>query len=114
LIRTIFITTEASGEIQLIEATKMVDAGTTIAPDATNLAGIVYDHDKSLLYCVDRGKNNLYVYNWQPETATLTHVSGSPFTLRNASAFGIALDEIDDLLFVANNSNTVCVYSTST
>jgi len=109
----IFITYEASGEIQLIEATKMTDAGKTVAPDATDLAGIVYDHENSLLYCVDRGTNSLYVYNWWPETATLTHVSGSPFTLSNASAYGIALDEIDDLLYVANASNTITVYNTS-
>jgi len=110
----VFITYEASGEIQLIEATTMTDAGTVTAPDAMDLAGIVYDHEKSLLYCVDRGKSKLYVYNWWPETATLTHASGSPFTLNNATAFGIALDEIDDLLFVANASNSITVYSTST
>jgi len=109
----VFITYENSGEIQLIEATKMADAGTTIAPDATDLAGIVYDHEKSLLYCVDRGENSIYVYNWRPETATLTHVPGSPFTLTDAAAFGIALDEIDDFLYVANASNTITVYSTS-
>jgi len=110
----VFITYEASGEIQFIEATTMTDAGTVTAPDAMDLAGIVYDHENSLLYCVDRGKSKLYVYNWWPETATLTHASGSPFTLNNATAFGIALDEIDDLLFVANASNSITVYSTST
>ena len=109
----IFITYEASGDIQLIEATTMTNAGRTRAPDATDLAGIVYDHEKSLLYCVDRRKGTLYVYNWWPDSATLTHVQGSPFALENASAYGIALDEIDDLLYVANASNTVTVYSTS-
>jgi fimbrial isopeptide formation D2 family protein/uncharacterized repeat protein (TIGR01451 family) len=109
----VFITYESSDVIQLLEATTMTDAGTTVAPDASDLAGIVYDHEKSLLYCVDRGKNNLYVYNWFPETATLTHVPGSPFHLENAHAYGIALDEIDDLLYVANASNTVTVYRTS-
>jgi uncharacterized repeat protein (TIGR01451 family) len=109
----VFITYEASGDIQLIEATTMIDAGKTTAPDATDLAGIVYDHENSLLYCVDRGRNNLYVYHWYPDTATLTHTPGSPFSLQNASAFGIALDEIDDLLYVANASNTVTVYRTS-
>jgi len=109
----VFITYEASGEIQLIEATKMSDAGTTLAPDAKDLAGIVYDHEKSLLYCSDRRTGNLYVYNWWPETATLTHAPGSPFTLENATAYGIALDEIDDLLYVANASNTITVYNTS-
>jgi fimbrial isopeptide formation D2 family protein/uncharacterized repeat protein (TIGR01451 family) len=40
-------------------------------------------------------------------------VPGSPFHLENAHAYGIALDEIDDLLYVANASNTVTVYRTS-
>jgi uncharacterized repeat protein (TIGR01451 family) len=109
----VFITYEASDEIQLIEATTMTDAGITLAPDASDLAGIVYDHDKSLLYAVDRQTNTLYVYNWFPENATLTHVPGSPFILKNATAFGIALNEIDDLLYVANATNIVTVYRTS-
>jgi len=109
----IFITYEASDDIQLIEATTMADAGKTRAPDATNLAGIVYDHEKHLVYCVDRRTNNLYVYNWWPDSATLTHAPGSPFVLENATAYGIALDEIDDRLYVANATNTVNVYSTS-
>jgi len=109
----VFITYEASGNIQLIEATTMKDAGTTRAPDASDLAGIVYDHKNSLLYCVDRRTDNLYVYNWFPEIALLTHTPGSPFKLQNATAFGIALDEINGLLYVGNATNTVTVYSTS-
>jgi len=109
----IFITYEASNEIQLLDPITMTDAGTTTAPDAWDLAGIRYDHEKGLLYTVDRRINKMYVYNWFPETATLTHVPGSPFFLRYASAYGIALDEIDDLLYVANGTNTVTVYRTS-
>jgi len=109
----IFITYEAGDDIQLIEATTMTNAGRVRAPDADDLAGIVYDHENSLLYCVDRRKESLYVYNWWPESATLTHAPGSPFILENAHAYGIALDEIDDLLYVANANNTVTVYSTS-
>jgi uncharacterized repeat protein (TIGR01451 family) len=109
----VFITYEAGNDIQLLDPFTMIDAGKTTAPDASDLAGIVYDHEKGLLYTVDRTINNLYVYNWFPETATLTHVPGSPFTLRNATAYGIALDEIDDLLYVANATNTVTVYRTS-
>lgn len=109
----VFITYEASDEIQLLDPITMTDAGTTIAPDAKDLAGVVYDHHKGLLYTVDRGQDRLYVYDWDPKTTTLTHVPGSPFTLRRASAFGIALDEIDDRLYVANASNSVTAYSTS-
>jgi len=109
----LFITYEASEEIQLINARTMMDAGTTTAPDATNLAGIVYDHKKKLLYCVDRSDSILYVYEWDPKAITLTHVGGSPFRLRRANTFGLALNEIDDLLYVANASDKVTVYNTS-
>jgi uncharacterized repeat protein (TIGR01451 family) len=109
----LFITYEAGNDIQLLDPYTLSDAGRTKAQDATNLAGIKYDHDKGLLYTVDRRTHFLYVYNWFPETTTLTHVPGSPFSLENAFAYGIALDEIDDLLYVANASNIVTVYRTS-
>ncbi len=110
----VFITYEGSDAIKLLDPITMTDAGTTIAPDALDLAGIVYDHKKRLLYTVDRGQDRLYVYDWNPQTTTLTHVKGSPFTLNyDARPFGIALDEIDELLYVANANNTIHVYSTS-
>jgi uncharacterized repeat protein (TIGR01451 family) len=110
----LFVTYEDSDVIQLINARTMTDEGITIAPDATNLAGIVYDHEKELLYCVDRRTRTLYVYNWDPNSATLTHAPDSPIRLEEwPSAYGIALDEIDGLLYVASASNTIYVYSTS-
>ncbi|MEJ2703244.1 MAG: hypothetical protein P8Z79_12460 [Sedimentisphaerales bacterium] len=109
----LFITYEASDVIQLLDARTMTDEGTTIAPDATDLAGIVYDHKKKLLYCVDRRQDKLFVYDWDPEMKRLTHAPGSPFTLTGATAFGIALNEIDELLYVANGTDTVKVYRTS-
>ncbi|MHC4557863.1 MAG: hypothetical protein ACYTFW_20085 [Planctomycetota bacterium] len=110
----LFVTYEASDVIQLVNAKTMTDEGTTIAPDATNLAGIVYDHEKELLYCIDRNTRVLYVYDWDPNTATLTHAPDSPIRLEPwITAYGIALDEIDGLLYVASASNTIYVYSTS-
>lgn len=110
----IFITYEHSDVVQLLNPVTMTDAGTTVAPDALDLAGIVYDHEKKLLYTVDRRQDHVYVYSWNPQAKTLTHVKGSPFTLGgNATPFGIALDEINDLLYVANARNTINVYSTS-
>ena len=109
----LFVTYEGSNQIQLVEATTMIEAGTATAPDANDLAGIVYDHSNRLLYCVDRGKDKLYAYEWDPNAATLTHVSGSPFTLEGATAYGIALDEIDGFLYVANCNTEINVYNTS-
>jgi uncharacterized repeat protein (TIGR01451 family) len=109
----LFITYEGSNDIQLMDARLMTKEGRTTAPDATNLAGIVYDPKRGLVYCANRRTNMLYVYNWDPDTKTLTNIPNSPFTLKRASAYGIALDEIDDLLYVANGSEKVTVYSTS-
>jgi len=109
----VFVTYEAGNVIQLLEATTLRDAGTIGAPDALDLAGIVYNHKTKRLYCVDRTSSRLYRYDWDPVAKLLTHAEGSPHTLRNAHAFGIALDEIDDLLYVGNNNKEVTVYSTS-
>ncbi len=110
----LFVTYEASERIQLIDGTTMTDVGRVEAIDATDLAGIAYDHTKQLLYCVDRGREKMYVYNWDAKTVTLTRVEGSPFSLwGEIHAYGIALDEIDGLLYVANGSTTVLVYRTS-
>ena len=109
----LFVTYEASGDIQLVDGITMTDAGEVAAEGATNLAGIVYDHGKKLLYCVDRAKERLYSYDWDAKAVTLTPVAGSPFTLSRAQAFGIALDEIDGLLYMANANRIVTVYDTS-
>ena len=108
----LFVTYEATGEIWLVDGTTMTDIGPVIAEDATDLAGIVYDHSKGLLYCVDRRREKMYVYNWDAKAVSLDRVSGSPFNLRKAKAYGIALNEIDGLLYVGNASDTVTVYDT--
>lgn len=108
----LFVTFENSNIILLLNATTLKDSDTVAAPNAQDLAGIVYDHGRGLLYCVDRGTTNLYVYQWDPIKVKLNHVPGSPFTLKDAQAYGIALDELNDLLYVANASKEITVYST--
>ncbi|MBN2182880.1 MAG: DUF11 domain-containing protein [Sedimentisphaerales bacterium] len=110
----LFVTYEMSENIELVDAKTMGVTGSVLAPDASNLAGIVYDHHKGLLYCVDRLEDFLYVYSWEPSTQTLSQVDGSPFTLRGSTAYGIALDEVDDILYVANGTKKIYAYNTST
>lgn len=111
--RTLFVTYEDSTYIQLINGRTMKNAGLVEVKAAQNLAGIVYDHHKRLLYCIDRGTGRLHVMQWAPERMQLQVKNGSPFKLESAFGFGIALDEIKDLLYVANGWNNVTVYSTS-
>ena len=110
----LFITYEASNEIHMVDARTMTNAGTTIAaPDSADLAGIVYDHERRRLYFAEVGTRVLYVCEWESETRTLAPALGSPFNLRRASIYGIALDEGNDRLYVANGSDTVTAYSTA-
>ncbi|RLF33802.1 MAG: hypothetical protein DRN08_05180, partial [Thermoplasmata archaeon] len=101
---TLFVTYEESNVIQLLDARTFEDLGSTTAPDAENLAGIVVDQDKKLVYTVDRYTPTLYVYEWDADNKTLTLKPGFPIDLPNAtSLYGIALDEINDLLYVADS-----------
>lgn len=109
----LFVTYHASDRIFILDAGTMTKVGEVTATDADNLAGIVYDHDKMRVYCVDRGQELLYVYEWDPATVTLTDASQSPFELSLSTAYGIALDELDDVLYVANNTKHITAYETT-
>lgn len=109
----LFVTYHGSNKIALIDARMNTVIDIKTAPGASDLAGIVYDNDKDLLYCIERGSSWLYVYSCNPETNTLTYVQGSPFSLRRATGYGIALDEVNDILYVANGTSNIYAYDTS-
>lgn len=110
----IFITYEFSDTLQILDARTMADVGKVSAPGAENLAGVVYDETKDLLYAVDRGTDQLYVYVWSPRTGKLTLQPGSPFALEGSAAYGIEVDEARGLLYVASGNRLIRVYETST
>ena len=111
---TLFITSENDPGVELVDATTMTPLGW--APGATNLAGIDIDERKKVVYAVERGTGNLYVYDWDSTTKTLTLRAGYPKALPNCSAaFGLALDENRGLLYVADTGNGVVrVYDVAT
>jgi len=109
----LFVTYLSSNIIELLDAVTLQSVGTVTAKGTNSLAGIAYDYDKELLYCVARGSSKLYVYQWKPAFDELVPLSGSPFQLVGAEAYGIALDEIKDELYVGGLDTSVNVYSTS-
>jgi uncharacterized repeat protein (TIGR01451 family) len=118
----LFVTYEVSNVIQLLNAVTMTSLGTTTAPGASNLAGIVVDQGKNKVYTVDRNTNHLYVYNWNPTTKILSldltagGGDGIVDLTGVTDSYGLALDETNDLLYVGNNvaSGNVKVFSTAT
>lgn len=102
---TLFITSEFSlAGVELVDATTMTYIGT--APGPTDLAGIDVDDANDIVYAVKRWSDDLYAYDWDPSTNTITARAGfNPFDLPGCSgAFGIALDNITDILWVADSA----------
>ena len=110
----LFVTYELSNIIQLVDAKTMTGIGSTTAPGASNLAGIVMDEAKKLLYIVDRYTTNLFVYRWDAATKTLTLVAQPTLAnLGGYGAFGIGLDKKNNHLYVANLTNVLHYYNTN-
>ncbi len=110
----LFITSEFDEGVELVDATTMTSLGW--APGAKNLGGIDIDDRNDVIYTVERGTGNIYVYDWDPTTKTLTLKSGYPKALPNCgAAFGLALDEIHGFLYVADTQNGVVrIYDVTT
>ncbi len=109
---TLFVTFEGYNTLDIVDATTLVVGGNQVtAPGASNLAGIVVDQDKQKVYTVDRGTSNLYVYSWDSTLKTLT-LDGIQI-LPVSALFGIALDEVNDLLYVGDLTTTVKYFNTS-
>jgi uncharacterized repeat protein (TIGR01451 family) len=108
----LFSTYEDSGFVLVTNATTLQRRDTLSVQNASSLAGVVFDHQKKLLYCAAHGGDSLYVLNWDPLKGKLNPVLGSPFTLKGAMIYGIALDEYNDLLYVASPTQGIAVYST--
>lgn len=114
----LFITFEQENEIELVNAKTMQYVDTVTAPGASDLAGIVYDSTRQKVYVVDRADKYLYVYNWYPAIPSLV-LDGDPIELEGlingdvGGAWGIALDEQNERLWVTSNETKVQFYDTN-
>lgn len=105
----LFVTFETLGSLNMVDAKTLATLGSVTAPCASNLAGIVVDESKQKVYTMDRNTNKLYVYSWNAVTKTLTLD-----TMKNlagvSQAHGIALDEVNGLLYVGDLTTTVKIF----
>ena len=110
----LFVTYRQTNKIAIVDSKTMDPVGTFIGDGAINFSGIAYDHTKKLLYCTDRSRPYVFVYNWNADTKTLTPASNSPYKLKYSYSNEIALDDVDGILYVTNTgSNKIHAYSTS-
>ncbi|MHC4283095.1 MAG: right-handed parallel beta-helix repeat-containing protein [Planctomycetota bacterium] len=118
----LFVTFENEDEIELVNAKTMQYADKVTAPGADDLAGIAMDSGKSKLYAVDRYTNHLFSWSWSPVTKKLIPDFNAPYYIEleylewngySIGAFGIALDEENGLLYVADNTDEIKYYDTN-
>jgi len=106
--QTIFITSEFSGGVEMVDPVTLTYLGVSSGP--SDLAGIAVDDSDDIVYTVQRSSPDLYIYRWDSASLTLVHLA--TITLPNCiGAFGLALDEFTDMLWVADTgSGTVRAY----
>jgi len=112
----LFVTFEGVNQIELVNTNSMQKVDIITAPQASDLAGIVMDQGKEKVYTVDRRTNHLYVYSWDAEKLELTLDLPDPYYIELEDclwAHGIALDEDNNRLYVADNTTAVKYYDSN-
>ena len=130
----LFITAENRNDVELINARTFRKIDLVKAHEATNLAGIVLDYidpNTTRLYTVNRGYSHLFVYDWDAASRDLTLIKPDPndpanpkygeetdYFLLDANdvnctgAYGLALDDVNNRLYVTYNNSTVHYFDT--
>ena len=112
----IFITSEFSGGIEIVEVPPVgtpISYGYSSGP--SDLAGVAVDSVNDIVYSIKRRSNQLYIYDWDSSTETLTQRPAVISLPGCSGGFGIALDETTDTLWVADTSAGVArAYDIST
>jgi hypothetical protein len=108
----IFITSEFSSGVEIVNASTFTYVGTSSGP--SDLAGVAVDHDNDIVYAMDRGTSTLYIYQWNPASASLTSL-GTQSLPGTSWGMGIAFDEANDTLWVADaNAGVARAYDANT
>jgi sugar lactone lactonase YvrE len=98
---TLFITSEFSGGVEMVDPVTLTYIG--VSPGPSNLAGIDVDDADNIVYSVRRWSDDLYIFDWDQVSKTITLLAR--IDLPNCiGAFGIALDETRDILWVADTA----------
>jgi len=110
-----FVTYENS-DMLVWASTKTLEKVGEFDTDISDLAGIVIDTEKELIYVVQRRYDELYIYSFDDVNNTL--ILENTYELQPSESYidpwwGLALDEENDLLYVTDTSNQVHYYDTN-
>lgn len=109
----IFCTSEFSRGVEVVDPISLTYMAISTGPN--NLAGIDVDDVDNIVYVLRRQSNDLYIYDWDPATQTITQRSGFIDLPNMGYGFGLAFDDSRDILWVSDTGNNmVRAYDVST
>ncbi len=109
-----FVTYEDSPMI-VWASTKTLQKVGELDTGVSNLSGIAIDEEKEKIYTVKRDYDDLYIYSFDDVNNTVVLDNHYDLEVPSGwlSAWGLALDEENDLLYVSTSTKTVHVYDTT-
>jgi DNA-binding beta-propeller fold protein YncE len=108
-----FTVSAGSAWIQVVDtATMTIVEEEHVSGTQEDFSGVAFDSVRNLVYSVDKGQNQLYVYDWDSVNVDLTLAENGQITLPGTSTYDIALDLINKLLFVSNGTNQIHIFNT--
>jgi DNA-binding beta-propeller fold protein YncE len=111
-----FVTFEGSPMI-VWPSTKTLEKVGEFDTGVNNPAGITVDSGNARIYVVDRGTDDLYVYSFDEVNNTLVFQAHEDLLIADpyysVTGYGLALDEVNGLLYVSNATEYVEVFRTS-
>jgi len=112
----LFISLRNSNIIEMVNASMLTSRGSALLGEISNPASIKYNNDTNTLLALERNTNKLYAYIWHYQDTTFAFAN--PFApyyneLENiVSGQDLALDEQNDLLYVADSTQKLVHYYT--
>jgi len=108
-----FVTYESSPMV-VWASTKTLEKVGEFNTGISSCAGIAVDEEKEKIYLVRRSTEDLYVYSFDDSSNTLILEDQNDLSTSSGyiDAWGLALDEDNDLLYVSDGTNTVHYYNT--
>jgi uncharacterized repeat protein (TIGR01451 family) len=109
---TLFMSYDGNGKYLSIMNAKTMDLVTTKAMEY-EFGGMVFDIARKQLYAIQKDDtyyNRVHIYDWNSSSKSLMHMDVKSLLQLESYPYGIALDEINYMVYVSDSTNKIYMY----